>query len=132
MVEASKKAILCVDDEKSILQSLNGQLKSYFKQLYRLEFAESADEALELIDDFFDDGVEVLLILSDWLMPGMKGDEFLIKVHEKYPKIKKIMLTGQADPSAIENAREYASLTDLVSKPWDENELISKINQCLA
>ncbi|NCN10313.1 MAG: response regulator [Leptospira sp.] len=132
MVEASKKAILCVDDEKIILQSLNGQLKSYFKQLYRLEFAESADEALELIDDFFDDGVEVLLILSDWLMPGMKGDEFLIKVHEKYPKIKKIMLTGQADPSAIENAREYASLTDLVSKPWDENELISKINQCLA
>jgi CheY-like chemotaxis protein len=132
MVEASKKAILCVDDEKIILQSLNGQLKSYFKQLYRLEFAESADEALELIDDFFDDGVEVLLILSDWLMPGMKGDEFLIKVHEKYPKIKKIMLTGQADPSAIQNAREYASLTDLVSKPWDENELISKINQCLA
>jgi CheY-like chemotaxis protein len=132
MVEASKKAILCVDDEKIILQSLNGQLKSYFKQLYRLEFAESAVEALELIDDFFDDGVEVLLILSDWLMPGMKGDEFLIKVHEKYPKIKKIMLTGQADPSAIQNAREYASLTDLVSKPWDENELISKINQCLA
>jgi response regulator RpfG family c-di-GMP phosphodiesterase len=42
------------------------------------------------------------------------------------------MLTGQADPSAIQNARENASLTDLVSKPWDEEELISKINQCLA
>ncbi|PJE01981.1 MAG: hypothetical protein CK427_09270 [Leptospira sp.] len=132
MGDDSKKAILCVDDEKIILQSLNGQLKSYFKQLYRLEFAESADEALELIEEFSEDGIQVLLILSDWLMPGMKGDEFLIKVHEKYPKIKKIMLTGQADPSAIQNARENASLTDLVSKPWDEEELISKINQCLA
>ncbi|MCG9876691.1 MAG: response regulator [Leptospiraceae bacterium] len=132
MGDDSKKAILCVDDEKIILQSLNGQLKSYFKQLYRLEFAESADEALELIEEFSDDGIQVLLILSDWLMPGMKGDEFLIKVHEKYPNIKKIMLTGQADPSAIQNARENASLTDLVSKPWDEEELISKINQCLA
>ena len=126
-----KKAILCVDDEKIILQSLEGQLKSNFKQTYRLEFAESADEALDLIDQFAGDGIEVLVILSDWLMPGMKGDEFLIQVHSKYPNIKKIMLTGQADPEAISNARDKASLYDLVSKPWDENVLISKINDCL-
>ena len=63
MGDDSKKAILCVDDEKIILQSLNGQLKSYFKQLYRLEFAESADEALELIEEFSEDGIQVLLIL---------------------------------------------------------------------
>ena len=39
-------------------------------------------------------------------MPGIKGDEFLIRVHQKYPKIVKVMLTGQADEVAIERVKK--------------------------
>ena len=42
-----------------------------------------------------------IIIVSDWLMPGMKGDEFLIQVHQKFPHIVKVLLTGQADSEAI-------------------------------
>ena len=37
---------------------------------------------------------------------GIKGDEFLIQVHRNFPKIIKVMLTGQADNDAVENAKK--------------------------
>ncbi|MCC5815965.1 MAG: response regulator [Leptospira sp.] len=127
MTGNGKKAILCVDDEAIVLNSLKGQLRTHFGSEFILEFAESADEALELIQDFDSDMVSVLVIVSDWLMPGMRGDEFLIKVHQKFPLIKKVMLTGQADPAAVERVRSQADLFRLISKPWDEKELIDTI-----
>lgn len=123
----AKKSILCLDDEQTILTSLKGQLKRNFGSEYAYEFAESPDEALELIQELVDDGVEILLIVSDWLMPEMKGDEFLIEVHKKFPGIVKIMLTGQADGEAVKRAEEQANLFRCLSKPWNEDELIQTI-----
>ena len=123
----AKKSILCLDDEQTILTSLKGQLKRNFGSEYAYEFAESPDEALELIQELVDEGVEILLIVSDWLMPEMKGDEFLIEVHKKFPGIVKIMLTGQADGDAVKRAEEEANLFRCLSKPWNEAELIETI-----
>ncbi len=117
-------AILCVDDEEIILKCLGDQLRRHFGDQYIYEFAESADEALEVIDDLNKDEVSIILIVSDWLMPGMKGDEFLIRVHQKFPGIVKVMLTGHADIQAIERARKDADLHRCISKPWTEEELI--------
>ena len=58
------------------------------------------------------------MVVSDWLMPGIKGDELLIKVHQKYPKIITVMLTGQADVDAVERAVEEADLYCCLYKPW--------------
>ncbi|HAG80524.1 MAG TPA: hypothetical protein DCL61_04970, partial [Cyanobacteria bacterium UBA12227] len=69
--------MLCVDDEVVVLNSLKIQLKNEFGDTYLYEVAESADEALEIIEEFHEDEIRILLIVSDWLMPGMKGDEFL-------------------------------------------------------
>lgn len=117
-------AILCVDDEEIILKCLGDQLRRHFGDQYIYEFAESADEALEVIDDLNKEDVSIILIVSDWLMPGMKGDEFLIRVHRKFPGIVKVMLTGHADIQAIERARKDADLHRCISKPWTEEELI--------
>ena len=43
------KAILCVDDEKVVLDSLRDQLRAHFKDTVILEFSESSDESLEII-----------------------------------------------------------------------------------
>jgi DNA-binding NtrC family response regulator len=123
----SKKAILCVDDEKIILDSLKAQLKKKFGSRYVYEAAESADDAFEVIEEILEDGIEVLIIVSDWLMPGIKGDEFLILVHKKFPGIVKVMLTGQADETAIRNAKENANLYRCLSKPWKEEDLFDTI-----
>jgi CheY-like chemotaxis protein len=122
-----KKAIICIDDEKTILSSLKGQLKRNFGKEYVYEFSEVPEEALELIDELVSDGTKVLIIVSDWLMPGMKGDEFLIKVHQKYPQIVKVMLTGQADGEAVKRAQNEANLYRCIAKPWTEETLIQTI-----
>lgn len=128
----SKPVILCVDDEKIVLQSLRTQLNEAFGNAYLYEVAENADEALEVINELIEEGSRIILIVSDWLMPGMKGDEFLIHVHQKFPKIIKIMLTGQVDESAIERAKVQANLHSCLFKPWSEEELVETIKSGLA
>ncbi|MEG3862422.1 response regulator [Microcoleus sp. herbarium12] len=128
----SKPIILCVDDEKVVLKSLKAQLKSAFGNAYLYEIAESPADALELIDEFTEDAISIILIVSDWLMPGMKGDEFLIRVHQKFPKIVKIMLTGQADELAVNRAFNEANLHRCLQKPWSESELIETIKTALS
>lgn len=127
----NKPVILCVDDEPDILNTLKIQLKNEFKNDYFYELAESGDEALDLLKDFQEE-VQVIVVISDWLMPGIKGDELLIKVHQKYPKIIKVMLTGQADAAALQRAVQEADLYCCLYKPWKSTELIETIKSGLA
>ncbi|HEY9848753.1 MAG TPA: response regulator [Leptolyngbyaceae cyanobacterium] len=128
----SNTAILCVDDEKVILESLKEQLKRKFGNQYLYETAESAEEAWEIIEELHDEDIKVLVIVSDWLMPEIKGDEFLIKVHHKFPQIVTVMLTGQADEDAVERAKREANLYCCLRKPWSEDELAKIITSSLA
>ncbi|HEY9596279.1 MAG TPA: response regulator [Cyanophyceae cyanobacterium] len=126
-----KAAILCVDDETVVLESLEIELRKNFGDTYLYEFAENADEALEIIEELVAENIHILAIVSDWLMPGMKGDELLITIHNKYPKIITIMLTGQADIESIERAKTYANLHTFLYKPWNSSDLIEAINSGL-
>ncbi|HAX76306.1 MAG TPA: hypothetical protein DCY88_10815 [Cyanobacteria bacterium UBA11372] len=129
--KSPKPVILCVDDEENVLQSLRIALRNGLGDTYLYEIAESSDEAMEILADLDAESVPVVAIISDWLMPGMKGDEFLIDVHKKYPQIVKIMMTGQADTEAIERAKKSANLYDCVSKPWSDRLLIETIKSAL-
>ncbi|WP_377476330.1 MAG: response regulator [Microcoleus anatoxicus] len=128
----SKPVILCVDDERIMLDSLRTQLAAEFGDTYTYEGAEDAEEALELIKELHDDEVSVVVIISDWLMPGMKGDELLIRIHEEFPNIIKIMLTGQIDESAVVRAKKQANIHKCLSKPWFEAELRETIKSALS
>jgi CheY-like chemotaxis protein len=125
------QAILCVDDEEIILTCLKDQLRRRLGNSYLFETANSGEEALEVIAELAGDGINLVVVLSDWLMPGLKGDEFLTQVHEQYPDIVTVMLTGQADPSAIERAKTDANLYRCLQKPWNEEELIQTIQSSL-
>lgn len=127
----SKPAILCVDDEAFILESLKAQLRKTLGKSYIYEVAQNAEEALEIINELNVDEVSILLIVSDWLMPGMKGDELLIHVHQKFPTIVNILLTGQADQAAIDRAYASANLHRCLFKPWSENDLIEAVKSGL-
>lgn len=121
--------IICVDDETTVLRSIKDQLKRHFGKDYNIEIAERAEEAIEIIEELHEENVNVVIIISDWLMPGMKGDEFLVTVHKKHPRTIKVLLTGQADQQAIENARKNAELFKCLFKPWDEHTLVETIKK---
>jgi CheY-like chemotaxis protein len=128
----AKSAILCVDDETVVLESLELELRRAFDDVYLYEFAESAEEALELLQELIEDGIKIIVIISDWLMPGMKGDEFLIVIHRQYPNITTILLTGQANKEAIERAITQANLYAYLPKPWNSKILIQTIKSGIA
>ena len=124
--------LLCVDDEVMILHSLRDQLRTTYGKQHLIEIAESAEEGLEILDELSEDGLIPLVIISDWLMPGMKGDEFLIQAHQRFPYVIKVMLSGQADEKAITRAKDLANLHEFISKPWDSGTLIDAIDEGIA
>lgn len=127
----AKYAILCVDDERIVLDSLQEQLESVFGNLYDYDVAESVEEAWEVIEDFVSNGYEKVLVITDWLMPRIKGDEFLVDLHKKHPDYIKIMLTGQADPKAVENAYNNANLYAYIRKPWSADDLVDHVRKAM-
>jgi signal transduction histidine kinase len=127
----SNLAIVCVDDESVILDSFTEQLKRSLGNAYEIEAAESGEEALEIVEELQEEGLEIALVISDQIMPGKKGDELLREIHAKYPKTLKIMLTGQADVQVVGNAVNSANLYRYISKPWDETDLILTVKEAL-
>jgi CheY-like chemotaxis protein len=69
------RAIVCVDDELIVLDSLKEQLKRRFGDNYYIEVAESGEEALLVIEELQKEGIEIPLIISDQIMPRIQGDE---------------------------------------------------------
>ncbi len=81
--------ILCVDDEKNILNSMKRLLR---KQPCKLLTADSGADALLLLKEH-----KVHMIISDMRMPNMSGAELLEQVATNYPDTYRILLTGFAD-----------------------------------
>lgn len=125
-----KPIILCVDDESIILNSLDEQLSRNLKNNFEIEVAESAEEALELFEELMKD-VDIPVVISDYIMPGMKGDEFLKRIHALQPKTITILLTGQASIEGVSNAINHANLYRFIAKPWDQDDLRLTIKEAV-
>ncbi|MBM2815217.1 MAG: histidine kinase [Ignavibacteria bacterium] len=122
-------AIICVDDERSILDSLKKELEEGLGREYLIEVAENGNDAIELYDELTGIGYRILVFIADYIMPGMKGDELLKIIHKKNNRSYKIMLTGQAETKGITNAVNTANLYRMLTKPWNYDDLIFTIRE---
>lgn len=127
----NKDVIICVDDERMVLESLRDQLSQQIGREYDVELAESGEEAIEIFEDCQSNGIDIPLIITDQVMPQMTGDELLIELHEHYPKTLKILLTGQANAEQVGNAVNQANLYRYIQKPWEETDLILTVKEAL-
>ena len=82
------KTILVVDDDRSALDVVVRALKGY-----RLYFARDADEGLMAAENL----ISLDLLVTDYLMPSMTGDELIARLREKRPGLKALIVTGHAD-----------------------------------
>ena len=128
----NEKAIICVDDERIILDSLGRQLSKAFGTEYLIETASSGIEALELFNDLVAEKVAIPLIISDQNMRGISGDQLLAKLHQLCPESLKILLTGQTtDPEIIRTLVNQSALYRYITKPWDSTDLILTVREAL-
>ncbi|WP_299410603.1 response regulator [Acaryochloris sp. IP29b_bin.148] len=127
----SKPFALCIDDEDTVLESLKIELKKSIGHECVIETANGGEEALEILDELLEDGLEVAVAIADYIMPGMKGNEVLEHIHQKSPQTITIMLTGQADMDAIAHAMTYANLYRYIAKPWQPDDLQLTISKAV-
>ncbi len=115
--------VLLVDDEKTVLDALRRQVVALGGRRLRCETAEHVDEAWEVLQELTEFEEHVILVVSDWLMPGTRGDAFLADVRFRHPDVVRVMLTGQADPSALERVVREQLAHLVLSKPWRESDV---------
>lgn len=123
--------ILCVDDDSTVLSALRTVMATNFGQNLQVELAESGEEALEIEADLRAQGRELSLVISDFMMPGLRGDELLVRLHERSPNTIKILLTGQSDLSGVKRAINDANLYRFVEKPFLNEDIVLTVRAAI-
>jgi two-component system repressor protein LuxO len=123
MQNLKKSKILFVDDESAILRSLERIANKVDAIILT---ASSGKNALEIINECHID-----VIVSDFKMPNMDGNQLLQKVAQISPETVRIILTGQADMEMIINSINDGHIWGFLHKPWDNFELIVKLKQAI-
>lgn len=116
--------ILIVDDQPLVLGVLREILA---RGPYHVLAVGSAEEALQRLE-----GETVDVVISDELMPGMLGSEFLTIVRKKYPEIVRIILTGHASVESAMRAINESEIFRFLAKPVNNNELLKAVEDALA
>jgi CheY-like chemotaxis protein len=107
--------ILFVDDEPLLVRALRNLLHPQ-RGAWSMTFVTSGAAALEeLGKGHFD------VIVSDLRMPGMDGVALLEVVRDLYPRVKRIVLSGHAEPASLEAARRLAHC--MLAKPCSVGSL---------
>jgi len=119
-----KAKILLVDDDAMILSGLKRQLRKQFD----IETAQSGEDAIEMIAQ----NGPYAVIVSDFLMPGMNGIEFLSHVKKTYPDTVRMMLTGSADLATAIKAVNEGSIYKFHPKPCPAETLGTAIQSGIA
>lgn len=111
----NRAVILVVDDEAFVLNALERSLKLDGHEVIK---AQDPLEALEILKQ-----KEVDVIISDHLMPKMKGLELLREAKVLRPRAIRILLTGHADLQLAMRAINEGEVYRFFTKPWDDETL---------
>lgn len=124
MQNLPRKSILIVDDEISILKSLQRVLRTTD---FEVMIANSGEEALELLKQN-----ELDLVLSDFRMPGMTGGELLAEIALLYPQMTNLIISGYTDFNNVLEVLNNGTAYKFLTKPWDNKELVKELDDAYA
>ena len=116
---SSKPKVLYIDDEERSLSTF----KKSFRRDFEIFLANNIQEAVDILRN---NAIEI--ILTDQRMPDMTGVEFLSHITKDYPHLKRILITGYADLSAVIDAINKGQVYRYINKPYQKEQLLSIIN----
>jgi thioredoxin reductase (NADPH) len=114
--------IVIVDDDPQVLGAIQRDIRSRYREDYRVVGTESAVEALELIKELKLKNLALALIISDQKMPEMDGVTFLELSKESFDDAKLVLLTAYSDIDAAIKAINTVKLDYYLLKPWNPPE----------
>src|SRR5262245_4793759 len=110
LVQPLMPAVLYVDDEEGNRQAF----ASAFRRSFRVFTAATFQEAWDILSK-----QEIHVLLSDQRMPGFSGTELLARVKERFPAVRRMLVTGYSDLQAVVDAINHCGVLRYITKPWD-------------
>ncbi|MCB0792778.1 MAG: response regulator [Flavobacteriales bacterium] len=121
--QGERPTVLFVDDDAPNRQAF----AAAFGRHFHVFTASGLEEAWSFLAT---DRVDVLI--TDQRMPGTPGDELLRLVRERFPRVRRMLMTGYADLQAVVAAVNQGGISHYMAKPWDAGELIEAVNKAYA
>lgn len=118
----AKPTILAVDDDRSVLNSVERDLRQKYGREYRIVKTDSGVSAMEFLREIKKRNEALALLVVDQRMPGMDGIQFLEQAIRIYPDTRRVLLTAYADTEAAIRAINQVNLDYFLMKPWDPPE----------
>lgn len=109
------RTVLFVDDDANVLEGLRRSLHAYG---FQIRCADSADDALRMMRS-----TPVHLVVSDQVMAGMSGIEFLHTVGRLFPDTVRFLLTGHASVEMVVDAINNQGIERVYLKPCNASDL---------
>ncbi len=119
-----KHNVLFVDDDPSLIGGLKLRMR---KEPFEIHSACSGADGLAILER-----QSVDVVVSDEMMPGMRGTEFLARVKTLYPESIRIMLTGNATLETAIDAINKGEIYRFFLKPCNAVDLAVTIRQAMA
>lgn len=117
-----KPHILLVDDDSSLLKLLSMRLEA---SGYKVSCAESAEQALNIIDEKID------LVITDLRMEGMDGMALFQQIQRVQPQLPVIIITAHGSiPEAVTATQQ--GVFGFLTKPIDRDQLMQTLEAALA
>lgn len=118
------ETVLAVDDDPGILSLLEEVLKPLG---YNVLSAASGEEALEKAASH-QDGID--LLLTDVILPGMKGQELAKQLMYQCPDVNVLFMSGYFCPSMAHNDADQ-NFEAFIQKPFSTKTLLRKMRKIL-
>lgn len=127
MVEAGDRmyAILIVDDDASARRGLGKCIAWQKMNAEVVGFAKNGREALEFVESH-----PVDIVLSDVCMPGMDGAELSRVLHEWYPAIQILLISGYGEVGYLKTALDVGAV-NYILKPVKVAELEASVQRAV-
>ena len=119
-----KLFIVCVDDQREVLNTLTQDLETFESHL-GIEECESVNEAWKVMESIDADGDHVAILITDQVMPSNTGVELLKRTKDdpRFQDTRTVLLTGLATHQDTIDAINSAHLDNYVEKPWTKERI---------
>jgi DNA-binding NtrC family response regulator len=111
--------VLFIDDEAGNRLTF----KAAFRNAFNVLLADNLDEAWPLLEQN-----EVHVVICDQRMPLVLGSEALRQIRERYPQVRRMLITAYADLQTLVDALNQAGVCHYIQKPWEVDDVLIAVH----
>ncbi len=120
--QPARRPVLLVDDEPAFLDAMTQGMAGEFEVVTAASAAEAVSRMAMR---------KYAVVICDHILPGEAGLDFLIRMRERHPETRRILLTGYINPELLSRSLEVAGLSACMLKPVRAAELAKAVREAL-